>query len=60
MTSQTPKLQEIGCVVAFYSGVGKIRGLPFVQMHETLQTEDGETVALVIGYDDATVDALFL
>ncbi len=59
MASRTHKQEEIGRIATFYAGVGKIQGLPTVQMHEVLKDGSGDDVALVIGYDDAYVDALF-
>ncbi|RME58926.1 F0F1 ATP synthase subunit alpha [Candidatus Parcubacteria bacterium] len=48
-----------GRVVAYFSGVAKIEGLSGVFIHETLVTKRGEEVALVIGFDEHYVEALF-
>ncbi|RMD61497.1 F0F1 ATP synthase subunit alpha, partial [Candidatus Parcubacteria bacterium] len=48
-----------GRVVAYFSGVAKIEGLNGVFIHETLVTKKGEEVALVIGFDEHYVEALF-
>ena len=50
---------EIGHIASFFSGVAKIQGLPHVFLHEVLVTEDGADVALVIGFDEKFVEAVF-
>ncbi len=56
---KNPKFREIGHIVSFFSGVAKIQGLPHVFLHETLVDEDDAPVAIVIGFDDNSVEALF-
>jgi len=48
-----------GSIFSFFSGVAKIQGLPRVFLHEVLLDEDGNKVALAIGFDEHFVDALF-
>ncbi len=51
--------KEIGHIVSFFSGVAKIQGLPNIFLHEVLLDEAGAQVAIIIGFDDNFVDALF-
>ncbi len=51
--------REIGRIVSYFSGVAKVRGLPHVFMHELLLDKDGAPAALVIGFDERFVEALF-
>ncbi len=50
--------KEVGRVISYFSGIAKIKGLPHVFVHEVLLSEDGQPVALVIGFDEEYVDAL--
>ncbi len=51
--------KEVGYVDFFYNGIGKVVGLPNVFLHEILIWEDGKKAALVIGFDQNYVEALF-
>jgi len=50
---------EIAKVTSFYSGVAKVAGLHEVSQHEVLIDKDGHPEALVVGFDENYVDALF-
>lgn len=56
---QNQKRIEEGYVHSFYSGVAHIQGLPQVFLHEVLLSKRGNPVALVVGFDELYVDALF-
>ena len=56
---QVLKNKEIGHIMSFYSGVAKIQGLPHVFLYEVLLDRDGTEVAIVIGFDEYSVEALF-
>jgi F-type H+-transporting ATPase subunit alpha len=43
----------------FFSGIAKLQGLPHVFLHEVLLDKKGKPVALVIGFDQDFVEALF-
>jgi len=51
--------KEIGHVVSFFSGVAKIQGLPHIFLHETLLDKNESHVAIVIGFNENFVEALF-
>jgi len=51
--------KEIGHVISFFSGVARIQGLPHIFLHEVLLDEADEPVAIVVGFDEDFVDALF-
>ncbi len=51
--------KEIGHIVSFFSGVAQIKGLPHVFLHETLLDETNTEVAIVVGFDENFVEALF-
>jgi F-type H+-transporting ATPase subunit alpha len=51
--------REIGHIVSFFSGVAKIQGLPHVFLHEVLVTEKGVSAAVVIGFNERFVEAIF-
>jgi len=53
------KNKEIGHVISFFSGVAKIQGLPHVFLHEVLLDEVDAPIAIVIGFDENFVEALF-
>jgi len=53
------KNKEIGHIITFFAGIAKIQGLPNVFLHETLLDEQDSPVALVIGFDENYVEALF-
>ncbi len=52
-------IKEIGHIESFFSGIAKIKGLPHVSLHEVLLDEEGKEVAIVIGFDENLVEALF-
>ena len=51
--------QEIGYIYSYYEGVAKIYGLPHVFVHEVLNWEDGRPAALVVGFNEYFVEAVF-
>jgi F-type H+-transporting ATPase subunit alpha len=51
---------EAGRVITFYAGVATISGLPHVFIHEVLNDESGNPVAVVIGFTKEHVEALFI
>ncbi|MCA9356869.1 F0F1 ATP synthase subunit alpha [Candidatus Nomurabacteria bacterium] len=51
--------EDCGRIVGFYSGVGKVEGLSQVFIHEVLNDEDSQPVALVIGFTEQVVEVLF-
>ncbi len=53
------KNKEIGHIVSFFSGVARIQGLPHIFLHEVLLDETGVPMAIVIGFDENFVEALF-
>jgi F-type H+-transporting ATPase subunit alpha len=53
------KQSERGQVVSFFAGVARISGLSGVFRHELLVDEKGKPAALVIGFDEHFVEALF-
>ncbi len=53
------KNKEIGHIASFFSGVARIQGLPNVFLHEVLLDEADTPVAIVIGFDENFVEALF-
>lgn len=57
MTKKTNS--QAGQIVAYFAGVAKIQGLPAVFLHEVLLDEKDRAVALVIGFDEEFVEALF-
>ncbi len=50
--------KEIGHITAFFEGVVKIEGLPHAAFHEVLIDQQGNESALVIGFDENTIEAL--
>ena len=52
-------IREIGRVERFFSGIALLRGLPHVALHEVLVTEDGAPCAVVVGFGERFVEALF-
>ena len=52
-------IKEIGHIVSYFSGVAKIQGLPHIFSHEVLLDEEGNGVAIVLGFNEEFVDALF-
>ena len=52
-------MKEIGYVVSFFAGVAKVQGLPHIFLHEVLLDETDKAVAVVIGFDEKFVEALF-
>ena len=53
------KNKEIGHIASFFSGVARIQGLPNVFLHEVLLDEADMPAAIVIGFDENFVEALF-
>lgn len=53
------EIKEIGHIISYFAGVAKIAGLPNVGLHEVLVDETGKEVALVIGFDQDFIEALF-
>ena len=51
--------KEIGYIVSYFSGVAKIQGLPHIFLHEVLLDDKNNQVAIVVGFDEQFVDALF-
>jgi F-type H+-transporting ATPase subunit alpha len=51
--------KEKGQIVSFFKGVAKIVGLSSIFLHEVLLDEKGKQVALVVGFDQEFVEALF-
>jgi len=51
--------KESGQVVSIFRGVGKVVGLSRVFLHETLVDEDGQPTAIVFGFSEDYVEALF-
>ncbi len=56
---QDKNIKEIGHIVSYFSGVAKIQGLPHVFLNETLLDENDNKVAIVIGFDERYVEAIF-
>ncbi len=54
------KLNNPGLIISFFSGVAKISGLSKVFVHEVLSDEFGNPAAMVIGFTDSYVEALFI
>ncbi|MCD6284036.1 F0F1 ATP synthase subunit alpha [bacterium] len=52
-------IKEIGHIYSFFAGVGKVKGLPNVGMHEVLIDQNGKEIGIVIGFDEEFVDVLF-
>ena len=50
---------ESGQIVSFFSGVARIQGLFHIFLHEVLLDEEKMPVAIVIGFDENFVEALF-
>jgi len=50
---------EAGQIVSFFAGVARIDGLPCVFLHEVLLDKKSSPVAIVIGFDEKFVEALF-
>jgi len=51
--------KECGRIISFFQGVAKLEGLPHVFIHEMLVDHEGSPAALVIGFDEQFVEALF-
>jgi F-type H+-transporting ATPase subunit alpha len=50
---------SIGHIESFFSGVAKIKGCDDVVLHEVLVDENSTPVALVVGFNEEYVEALF-
>jgi len=53
------KIKEIGHIKSYFSGVAKVEGLPNVFLHEVLLDEKGKEAAIVIGFNESSVEVLF-
>ncbi|MEZ4104559.1 MAG: F0F1 ATP synthase subunit alpha [Candidatus Paceibacterota bacterium] len=53
-------VSKIGKIVSFYAGVASIKGLKNVFVHEVLNDENNQPAAVVIGFDNEYVEALFV
>lgn len=53
------RTKEVGHIASFFTGVAKIQGLPHVFLHEVLLDEENKAAALVVGFDENFVEALF-
>jgi len=51
--------KEAGHIVSFFSGVARIQGLPHIFLHEVLLDETDMPAAIVLGFDENFVEALF-
>ncbi|HEC32692.1 MAG TPA: F0F1 ATP synthase subunit alpha [Candidatus Kaiserbacteria bacterium] len=58
-TVKNNRNKEIGHVASFFSGVARIQGLPNTFLHEVLIDEADVPIAIVVGFDENLVDALF-
>jgi F-type H+-transporting ATPase subunit alpha len=52
-------IKEVGHIVSLFYGVAKIKGLPHVFLHELLVDGSGKGAAIVVGFDQHFVEALF-
>jgi len=61
MSSKTNNniFKEVGHIVSFFEGVGKVQGLPNVALYEVLLNEQREPQGVVIGFDRNFVDVIF-
>jgi F-type H+-transporting ATPase subunit alpha len=59
MTNARNNTEESGRIFSFFSGVARIQGLPRVFLHEILLDRAGWPAAMVIGFDEQFVEALF-
>jgi len=50
---------ETGIITSYFSGVARIKGLGRIFLHELLLNEKGVPAAIVIGFDEEHVEALF-
>lgn len=51
-------IREVGQIISFFTGVGKVRGLGSVKLHEVLIDDENTPSALVIGFDKDTADII--
>ncbi len=58
-TTKNKNNSESGTIVSFFSGVAKIQGLTSVFLNEVLADEKGVQSAIVIGFDEKFIEALF-
>jgi F-type H+-transporting ATPase subunit alpha len=58
-STSNKNIKEIGHIASYFSGVAKIKGLPHVFLDEVLLDERGQEVAIVVGFDEEFVEALF-
>jgi F-type H+-transporting ATPase subunit alpha len=59
MPYKKKRVGQIGRIVSFFSGIALLDGLPNVFLHEVLLDEHGAPTAMVIGFDNDFVEALF-
>lgn len=59
-THKKNSTSEAGTILSFFSGVARLGGLPHVFLHEALLDAAGKTVALVVGFQQDFVEAVFL
>lgn len=57
--SRINNTNESGRIVSFFQGVARLEGPPHVFLYETLTDKKGAPAALVTGFDERFVDALF-
>jgi len=53
------KNKDLGRIISFFAGVARVEGLPHVFPHEILTDIEGKPAAIVIGFDNRGVEALF-
>lgn len=56
---QSEKNKKAGRIAGFFSGVARLQGLPQVFLHELLLDKANVPAAIVIGFDEDFVEALF-
>jgi F-type H+-transporting ATPase subunit alpha len=58
LLKSTKKIEEVGHIVSYFSGVAKVRGLPNVFLYELLLDEKGNPAGLTVGFDEDLVEVL--
>jgi F-type H+-transporting ATPase subunit alpha len=53
------KNKEPGYITSFFAGIGKVKGLKNVFLHELLLDKNGKPAAMVTGFDEQVSEALF-
>lgn len=51
--------RDVGLITSFFSGVARLQGPSHVFLHEVLLDEEGSAAAIVIGFEEDRVEALF-